>query len=303
MMSRSGDCSSIPSRRGKGSARTVKAIHGVREVAPDPQYELDMAAELREHLGNEHLVDAFTRYADGSSYIDVLMRRICLRALVRKLGSGVTIQRNVSVIHPETFEIGDRVFIGEQTILQGRFDGRCIIGVGVWIGPQSYFDARDLIIEDYVGWGPGAKVLGSEHTGFPTDIPLIQTDLHIVPVRIGAGADIGVNAVILPGVTVGRGAIVGAGAVVTRDVPEFAKVAGVPARVIGWRDGYDAEESRFKICDERELMSSIDRSFFSLKSNVTGICSFLLLRQRFFCWGSFFSAHVRTSSGRRIGVD
>ena len=69
-----------------------------------------------------------TQYADGSSYIDVLMRRICLRALVKKLGSGVTIRRNVSVIHPETFEIGDRVFIGEQTIMQGRFDGRCVIG-------------------------------------------------------------------------------------------------------------------------------------------------------------------------------
>ena len=209
----------------------------MREVAPDPQFELDMAADLRGRLGSEQLMDAFTQYADGSSYIDALMRRICLRALVKKLGSAVIIRRNVSVIHPETFEIGDRVFIGEQTIMQGRFDGRCVIGTGVWIGPQSYFDARELVIEDYVGWGPGAKVLGSEHTGIPTNIPLIQTDLQISPVRICAEADIGVNAVILPGITVGRGAIVGAGAVVTRDVPEFAKVAGVPARVIGWREG------------------------------------------------------------------
>ena len=82
------------------------------------------------------------------------------------------------MIHPETLEIGDRVFVGEQTIIQGRFDGRCLIGAGVWIGPQSYFDARDLVIEDSVGWGPGAKVLSSEHTGLPTDVPLIQTDLQ-----------------------------------------------------------------------------------------------------------------------------
>ena len=91
---------------------------------------------------------------------------------------------------------------------------------------------RDLDLGAYVGWGPGAKVLGSEHTGEPGDVPIIQTDLVIKPVRVDDGADIGVNAVLLPGVTVGRGAIVGAGAVVTKDVPSFAIVAGVPARIL-----------------------------------------------------------------------
>jgi acetyltransferase-like isoleucine patch superfamily enzyme len=79
-------------------------------------------------------------------------------------------------------------------------------------------------------------VLGSTHTGHPADLPIIQTDLEIRPVVIEDWADIGVNAVILPGITIGKGAIVGAGAVVTEDVPPFAKVAGVPARVIGWRN-------------------------------------------------------------------
>jgi len=92
------------------------------------------------------------------------------------------------------------------------------------------------VLEDYVGWGPGAKVLGSQHSGQPIDVPIIQTDLEMKPVRIEAWADIGTNAVILPGVTVGRGAIVGAGAVVTHDVPPLAIVAGVPARVIRMRD-------------------------------------------------------------------
>ena len=130
------------------------------------------------------------------------------------------------------------MFIGEQSFIQGRFDGRCVIGDHVWIGPQSYLDARNLVIEEYVGWGPGAKVLGSMHTGLPADVPVIQTDLEIKPVTIGAWADIGVNAVILPGVTVGRGAIIGAGAVVTQDVPAFAIVSGVPARYMRWRDGH-----------------------------------------------------------------
>ena len=55
------------------------------------------------------------------------------------------------------------------------------------------------------------------------------------PVVLEAGCDVGVSAVILPGVTVGRNAQVGAGAVVTADVPACAIVAGVPARVIGQR--------------------------------------------------------------------
>jgi acetyltransferase-like isoleucine patch superfamily enzyme len=222
-------------RTAKSRTRIVRAIHGLRKVEPDPQFELDMAARLKEQLTREQLLEAFSDYSHRTSPIDVIMRRVCLRALVKWLGAGANIRKNVSVVHPETFEIGDGVFVGEQTIIQGRFDGRCVIGNGVWIGPQSYFDARDLVIEDWVGWGPGAKVLGSEHTGSPSDVPVIQSDLKIATARICAGADVGVNSIVLPGVTVGRGAIVGAGAVLTKDVPDYATVVGVPARVIGWR--------------------------------------------------------------------
>ena len=55
---------------------------------------------------------------------------------------------------------------------------------------------------------------------------------------IGAWSDIGVNSVILPGVTIGKGAIVGAGAVVTHDVEPFSIVVGVPARFLSWREGH-----------------------------------------------------------------
>jgi acetyltransferase-like isoleucine patch superfamily enzyme len=129
-------------------------------------------------------------------------------------------------------EFGDSVFIGAQAMIQGRFDGTCRIGNHVWIGPQAYFDARNLVLEDYVGWGPGAKVLGSEHTGDPIDQPIIATPLTIKPVVIGFGADIGTNATILPGVHIGANAVIGAGAVVNHDVPEYAVAAGVPAKII-----------------------------------------------------------------------
>jgi acetyltransferase-like isoleucine patch superfamily enzyme len=213
-------------------ARTVGAVHGRREIAPDPPYERSLAEGLRGRYAPATLAELCGRFAHGDGDFDALMRRACWRALTRAFGDGVHIGRAVVAVHPETFEIGGGVFVGDQTVIQGRFDGTCIIGDHVWIGPQSYFDARDLVIEEYVGWGPGAKVLGSTHTGVPADVPIIQTDLVIQPVRIRAWADIGVNAVILPGVTVGKGAIVGAGAVVTEDVEPFTIVAGVPARVI-----------------------------------------------------------------------
>lgn len=229
---------SMPPDPDAGRVRVVKAVHGLRSIAPDPAYEVGLAEALCAQYGREGLFELYRRFAGGGGHLDTMMRRICLRALVRHCGDGVSIGVNVGLHHPETFEIGTGVFIGEQTILQGRFDGRCVIGDGVWIGPQSYFDARDLVLGDHVGWGPGAKVLGSAHTGLPADVPIIRTDLEIAPVRVEAWADIGVNAVLMPGVTVGRGSIVGAGAVVTRDVPAFAKVAGVPARIVGWREGH-----------------------------------------------------------------
>lgn len=218
------------------SRRIVEAVRGRREIAADPDFEIGLSDELRSTRSREDLIALYRRYSPSADPVDVLMRRACLRALTGRFGHAVTIEPNVGVKHPETFRIGSGVFLGEQAVLQGRFDGTFEIGDRTWIGPQAYFDARDLVIGSDVGWGPGAKVLGSEHTGRPIDRPIIATDLVIAPVRIEDWADIGVNAVILPGRTVGRGAIVGAGAVVTKDVPPMAKVAGVPAVIVGWRD-------------------------------------------------------------------
>jgi acetyltransferase-like isoleucine patch superfamily enzyme len=107
-----------------------------------------------------------------------------------------------------------------------------------------------LRLEDYVGWGPGARVLGSEHTGSPSHLPLIQTDLLIKPVVVKRGADIGTGAILLPGVTVGEGAIVGAGAVVTHDVEPNSIVAGTPARFLRWRD-----ETALPECDPANALA------------------------------------------------
>jgi galactoside O-acetyltransferase len=215
--------------------RTVAAMHGTQKDVSSPAYELGLAEALKVSYGTAGLMELYGRFVMGDGFVDAMMRRVIWRALAKRCGPGLQVGPGAGFKHPETFEIGAGVFIGAQAFIQGRFDGTCIIGDNVWIGPQAYFDARDIVIEDYVGWGPGAKVLGSAHTGFPVDIPIVSTDLVIEPVRIGAWADIGTSATILPGVTIGKGAMVGAGAVVIADVDPFAVVAGVPARFLHWR--------------------------------------------------------------------
>jgi acetyltransferase-like isoleucine patch superfamily enzyme len=235
----------MPPENNAPGSRFVNAVHGLQQIHQDADFEVGLTEFLIASYGRDRLIDVYDRFT-GDGDLDRLMRRAIWRALSRRFGQGVQIGSHAAFKHPETFEIGSGVFIGAQTYIQGRFDGRCVIGDHAWIGPQSYLDARDLVIGDYVGWGPGAKILGSTHTGVPLEIPIIKSDLRISRVTIEAGADIGTNAVILPGVTVGEGSIVGAGAIVTHDVPPFSVMAGVPARFMRWREGYKQEESKRK---------------------------------------------------------
>lgn len=216
--------------------RQVAATFGLRETREDPAWEGDFSAWLKSARNREQLVEMFGQFRSGESAFDGLMRRVIMRSLCKSVGNDLQVASSVVLKHPETMEFGDSVFIGSQTMIQGRFDGNCRIGNHVWIGPQAYFDARDLVLEDYVGWGPGAKVLGSTHTAQPVSMPIITTELVIKPVRIGFGADIGMNASILPGVQIGAHSIVGTGSVVTRDVPEYAIVAGAPAKILRFRN-------------------------------------------------------------------
>jgi acetyltransferase-like isoleucine patch superfamily enzyme len=217
---------------GDQSIRQVAATFGRREMRQDPSWERDLSDWLRESNTRDELRALFGRFRMGESTFDAFMRRVLLRALCLSAGNDLQLGVGVVLKHPETMEFGDCVFIGSQVMIQGRFDGTCRIGNHVWIGPQAYFDARHLTLEDYVGWGPGAKVLGSAHTGDPIEQPIITTGLLIKPVIVETGADIGMNASILPGVRIGAHSIVGAGAVVTQDVPAYAIVAGVPAHVL-----------------------------------------------------------------------
>lgn len=226
------------------TTRVVPAVHGARRPISEPAFVPPLVDWLREHYSYDRLVDLYPRFMHGDDPVSTEMRAAIVAAAARRAGRGLKIGSGVNFKHLDTFEIGEGVFIGAQAYLQGRFDGLCAIGARTWIGPQSYFDARDLVIEEHVGWGPGARVLGSSHTALPINVPIIETDLEIKPVHIEAWADVGTGATILPGVTVGRGSIIGAGAVVTQDIPPYSVAAGVPARILRSRKStrHSAEE-------------------------------------------------------------
>jgi acetyltransferase-like isoleucine patch superfamily enzyme len=150
-----------------------------------------------------------------------------------RLGHGVVFEAGVLVFHPETIEIGDHVYVGHQSILKGYHAGLMIIGDGTWIGPQCFFhSAGGITIGRDVGIGPGVKILTSTHRLDQVDLPILHSTVDFAPVVIEDGSDIGVGAIVLPGVRIGRGAQIGAGAVVSEAVPEYAVATGVPARVL-----------------------------------------------------------------------
>ena len=105
------------------------------------------------------------------------------------------------------------------------------IGEDTIIGDHAFLDGRaELKIGSHVDIASEVMIYNSEHD-------INSEDFHAIlaPVKIENYAFIGPRAVILPGVKVGKGAVVAAGAVVTKDVPDFAVVGGVPAKIIGER--------------------------------------------------------------------
>ena len=148
-------------------------------------------------------------------------------------GEGVVFEPGSMIFHPENIEIGDHVYIGHQAILKGYYRNKLQIGDGCWIGQQAFLHAAGGIrLGRRVGIGPGVRIITSQHQ-LPADprAPIMDGPLQLAPVVLEDGCDIGVGAIVLPGVCIGIGAQIAAGAVVTSDIPAGAVAVGVPARV------------------------------------------------------------------------
>ena len=125
------------------------------------------------------------------------------------IGKGSVIHMWANFFEPGGIKIGEDTIIGDHAFLDGR---------------------APLTIGNHVDIASSVMIYNSEH-----DLEKEDFLARVEPVEIGDYVFIGPRVIILPGVKVGKGAVVAAGAVVTKDVPDFAIVGGVPAKEIGER--------------------------------------------------------------------
>ena len=136
-------------------------------------------------------------------------------------------------------EIQDRVQIYGDAFIETGMGGRVRIGEGTHIQPGCHIHAflAEVRIGKKVEIAPACGFYCYDHETAP-GLPIMEQGLTSKgDISVGDGAWIGHGVTVLQGVTIGEGAVVAAGSVVTRDVPDNAIAAGVPAKVIRYRDG------------------------------------------------------------------
>ncbi|PIQ72996.1 acetyltransferase [Candidatus Roizmanbacteria bacterium CG11_big_fil_rev_8_21_14_0_20_35_14] len=136
-------------------------------------------------------------------------RRFFYRLAGIKIGKGSVIHTKARFYDPRNIILDEDTIVGEGVVLDGR---------------------EKLVIGSHVDIASEVMIYNSQH-----DIEDENFSAVDKPVVIEDYVFVGPRSIILPGVKIGKGAVVGAGAVVTKDVPPFAIVGGVPAKIIGER--------------------------------------------------------------------
>lgn len=148
---------------------------------------------------------------DKKGLLYIAQRWMLLKTIAVAVGDNVSIHDHVYLLNPDTMAFGNNVSVHPMCYFQGNG--------GITIG-------NDVSIAH------GVTLMTETHNYSDANVPIKDQGLKTLPIHISENVWIGAKATVLCGRRIGSGAIIGAGAVVTKDVPENAIVAGVPAREI-----------------------------------------------------------------------
>lgn len=161
----------------------------------------------------------------------------CRRLLKKGLrfGSCLVFEGKAEFTHPENVSLGSHVRLGKDIYLGAWPDGHLTVGDNTYIGRWCIVLAKqEVVIGSDCLIAPGCHITDVNH-GIALGVLIRKQPLESKPIQIGNDVWVGAGCSILPGVKIGDHAVIGARAVVTKDVPANAIVAGVPAKVIGYR--------------------------------------------------------------------
>lgn len=149
-----------------------------------------------------------------SSTFSMSIRGSFWSLFLKKCGRNFHVYKGTRIISPQNIEVGDDVWFNESCYIVG--------GGGLKMGSNVMLARNVSLITSNHGYGS-------------KDVPMLKQPIVSAPIEIGDDVWFGVNSVVLKGVKIGKGAIIGAGSVVTKDIPDYAIVGGVPAQIIKYR--------------------------------------------------------------------
>jgi acetyltransferase-like isoleucine patch superfamily enzyme len=149
------------------------------------------------------------------------------RYLLRCIGKGTVVGVRTEIVNSNNVKIGRDCLLQDAVYLRAGTEGKITLGDRAAINSFArLFGHGSIEIGEDAQIGPGCLITTTDHNIYE------NLEASFKKVTIGKRAWIGANVTVLPGISIGDYAVVGAGSVVTKDVPAYSVVVGVPARVI-----------------------------------------------------------------------